>query len=76
MSNWWQIKPGYPIMSTNERDGNDNEIWQCGVCHSLMVRPTKHIAWHEMISQPKAVTVVLDGKSIMDLANQVAKEEQ
>lgn len=74
-SNWWTIEPGYPITSTEGTDARGNEIWECGVCHSLMVSPRKHIQWHEKVKQPKAVTVVLDGESIMNLANQVAKGE-
>jgi len=46
-------RKSYPIMSTNERDGRGYEIWECGVCHALMVSPRKHIDWHEQINQHK-----------------------
>lgn len=74
---WWEFQPGYPIRTTNMHDqAEDQEIWVCGTCHALVVSPTKHVKWHEEITQPKAVTVVVDAESIMAMAERAAREKE
>lgn len=54
----------------------DQEIWVCGTCHALVVSPTKHVEWHEEITQPKSVTVTVDAESIMAMAELAVKKEK
>lgn len=76
MSDWWEIRPGYPIHDTGEVIDEDRKIWFCGTCSALVVAPRRHIDWHESLDEPKAVSVVIDADSIMSLATKQAKEER